>query len=340
MTENIDLRSDTVTQPTPAMREAIAAAVVGDDGWGEDPTICELETLFARLVNKQAAVFVPSGVMANQIAMRVWTRPGDQVLTGEHSHVVGFELGASARNSSIQFGLLSDEHGVLHASEIAAAVDAQRDHHLNVSLLCVENTHMYGGGVPMGAREFDALADAAGDVAIHLDGARLFNASVATGESVAALAARATSVSCALSKGLCAPVGSLLAGSSEFIESARSERKRLGGTMRQGGFLAAAGLVALTTMVDRLALDHERARRIADVVAERFVESDFDPSRCRTNIVAFDHERARELIARLAEQGVHGAVLNARRARFVTHANLTDAQVDRACEILSEFSWN
>jgi threonine aldolase len=340
VTEFIDLRSDTVTQPTEAMREAIAHAVVGDDGWGEDPTVSELEAAYARIVGKEAALFVPSGVMANQIAIRVLSSPGDQVLTGEHGHVVGFELGASARNSAIQFGLLPDEFGVLRSSDVAAAIDAQRDHHLHVALLCVENTHMFAGGVPMTSAQFDDIADAAGDVAIHLDGARLFNAAVATGETPAALAARASTVMSALSKGLCAPVGSLLAGSSGFIDSARVERKRLGGAMRQAGFLAAAGLVALESMIERLRIDHDRARRLADVVALRFPESNFDPARCRTNIVAFDHSRARELIAQLSERGVHGAVLSPSRARFVTHANLNDHDIDTACQVLREFSWN
>jgi threonine aldolase len=340
VTEFIDLRSDTVTQPTSSMRQAIFDAVVGDDGWGEDPTVSELELLYAQLVGKPAAVFVPSGVMANQIAMRVLTRPGDQVLAGSHQHVVGFELGASARNSAVQFGFLNDDSGVLDPEEIAKAIDAQNDHHLNVALLCVENTHMYAGGVPMSSAQLAAISDAAGSLPIYLDGARLLNAVVATGESPAALSAPAIAVMSALSKGLCAPVGSLLAGSHEFIEQARVERKRMGGAMRQAGFLAAAGLVALTTMVDRLEDDHQRARRLADAVAQRFGESNYDPTKCRTNIVAFDHPRSRELIAQLGRLGLHGAALSTSRARFVTHHDVSDAQIDTACQLVSEFQWS
>ncbi len=340
MTDFIDLRSDTVTQPTTQMRQAIFSAVVGDDGWGEDPTVTELETLYARLVGKDAALFVPSGVMANQIAIRILTRPGDQVLAGTHQHVVGFEMGASARNAAIQFGFLNDDSGVLDAEEIARAIDAQRDHHLNVSLLCVENTHMFAGGVPLTSAQMSTIADAAGSVAIHLDGARLFNAAVATGESPAALSQRASTVMSALSKGLCAPVGSLLAGSTQFIEEARFERKRLGGAMRQAGFLAAAGLVALTNMVERLSIDHVKARRLAEAVQNRFSESNFDAAHCLTNIVAFNHPRSRELMEQLASRGVHGAALSASRARFVTHADVSEAQIDQACDAISEFTWN
>ncbi len=336
----IDLRSDTVTQPTAQMRAAIASAVVGDDGWREDPTVSELEQVFATLVGKDQAVFVPSGVMANQIAIRVLSRPGDQVLTGAHQHIVGFEMGASARNSAIQFGFLGDDSGIIDPEEVAGALDAQRDHHLTVAMVCVENTHMYAGGVPMSSHQLAAIADATNGVPIHLDGARLFNAAVATGESAAALSERATTVMSCLSKGLCAPVGSLLAGSSDFIEQARLERKRLGGTMRQAGFLAAAGLVALANMVDRLQFDHQRASQFATAVSTRFTETDYDPASCRTNIVAFNHPRTRELISRLGERGVHGAALSATRARFVTHADITDEQISRACQIVSEFTWN
>jgi threonine aldolase len=328
--ERVDLRSDTVTQPTDAMRAAIASAVVGDDGHGEDPTISDLESRFARLVGKDAAIFVPSGVMGNQIAVRILTRPGDVVIAGANQHLVGFEMGASARNASIQFDLVDDECGVLDVDEVAERLSAELDHRPRVTVVAIENTHMHAGGVPWSGAQTAKLRGAIGDRQLHLDGARLFNASVATGESMAELASSSTTVMCCLSKGLCAPVGSLLAGSSDLIEQAHVERKRLGGSMRQAGFLAAAGIVALDSMVARLADDHARARRLADCFADRFPDSRYDPATCRTNIVSFNHPRARDLVGALASQGVLGDTVSPRRVRFVTHADIDDTMVDHA----------
>jgi len=340
MARVIDVRSDTVTQPTDEMRTAMATAVVGDDGYGEDPTIGQLEAEFAALVGKEAAIFVPSGVMANQMAIRVLTVPGDLVVTGRHHHVVSFEMGASARNASIQFAAIDDATGFLDGEEIADVLAAEFDHQPHIAALCLENTHMYAGGVPWGAREIASIVDAADGRPTHLDGARLFNASVATGDDPAALAAPATTVMTCLSKGLCAPVGSLLAGPADLMDRARVERKRLGGTMRQGGILAAAGLVALRTMRERLVDDHRRARVLADAFATRFPESGYDPQSCSTNIVAFNHERARELVARLDERGLRGGTLSPRRARFVTHAGITDDDVDAAVDIITALAWS
>ena len=339
MARAIDVRSDTVTQPTEAMRSAMAVAVVGDDGYGEDPTIRELEGEFAALVGKEAAIFVPSGVMANQMALRVLTLPGDLVVTGRHHHVVSYEMGASARNASIQFAPIEDSSGFLDAEEVAEVISAEFDHQPHIAALCLENTHMYAGGVPWGAREIASIVAAADGRPTHLDGARLFNASAATGEDPSALAAPVTTVMTCLSKGLCAPVGSLLAGPADLMDRARVERKRLGGTMRQGGILAAAGLVALRTMRDRLVEDHRRARALADAFSTRFPESAYDPESCATNIVAFDHERARELVARLDDRGLRGGTLSPRRARFVTHAGITDDDVDAAVDIITSFTW-
>ncbi len=337
MTRFVDLRSDTVTQPTDEMRSAMAAAVVGDDGYGEDPTINELEHAFAHLVGKESAVFVPSGVMANQMAIRVLTSPGDLVATGAHHHVVGYEMGASARNASIQFATISDGSGVMDLTELEDALDAEFDHQPRVTAVSLENTHMYAGGVPLNAAELSRLVAAGAGRPVHLDGARLFNAAIATGEEPATLAASATTVMACLSKGLCAPAGSLLAGPREVIDRARIERKRLGGTMRQAGFLAAAGLVALSSMRDRLREDHVRACVLADAFAERFPESAYDPGRCRTNVVAFDHPRARDIVSELASLGVHGGTLAPRRARFVTHAGITDADLEYAVETVHSF---
>ena len=337
MSPHVDLRSDTVTQPTPAMREAMARAVVGDDGSGEDPTINELETVFAALVGKEAALFVPSGVMANQIAVRVLCSPGDVIVAGRAQHVVSFEMGAAARNSSVQFATLDDAAGTLDVNQVLEVINAEIDHQPHVAMVSVENTHMPSGGTPWDVRDLVELKAAIGELPVHLDGARLFNAVVATGTSAAEYAASATTVMSCLSKGLCAPVGSLLAGPRDVMQRARVERKRLGGAMRQAGFLAAAGLVALETMVDRLAEDHARASTLAAAFAAAFPESNYDPRSCRTNIVAFDHPRARELVRQLAAAGVVGGTVAPRRARFVTHAQVSDDDVDYVVATLSTF---
>ena len=334
----MDLRSDTVTQPTDAMRDAMRDAVVGDDGYGEDPSINELEHRFAQLVGKPAALFVPSGVMANQIAVRVLTRPGDVIVAGRSQHVVSFEMGASARNSSVQFATVNDARGALELSDVLDVIDAELDHQPRVAMVSVENTHMLSGGVPWDVHDLDVLAGAIGERALHLDGARLFNAVVATGTSAARYSAPATTVMACLSKGLGAPVGSLLAGPEDLMASARVERKRLGGTMRQAGVVAAAGLVALDTMVERLAQDHARARRLADMFATAFPESGYDPSSCRTNIVAFNHPQARQIVEELAARGVEGGTVAPRRVRFVTHLGVDDDDVAYVGEVLAEFT--
>ena len=335
MNRLVDLRSDTVTQPTAAMREAMAAALVGDDGYGEDPTVNALEARAAALLAKEAAVFVPSGVMANQMAMRVLTSPGDVVVAGANQHVVDFEMGASARNASIQFALVDDSTGQLDLARVREIIDAEADHRAHVGAVAVENTHMPSGGTPWALADLEALARGV-ERPVHLDGARLFNASVATGTPVSAYAAPATTVMVCLSKGLAAPVGSLLAGPADLMARARIERKRLGGAMRQAGVLAAAGLVALDTMVERLAEDHARARRLADLVADAFPASDYDPSTCTTNIVVFSHPDARALVATLAEHGVLAGTLAARRVRLVTHVGVSDDDLEHVAGVLGE----
>lgn len=336
MTRLVDLRSDTVTQPTDEMREAMASAKVGDVGYDEDPTVNELEERFARIVGKPRALFVPSGVMANQIAMRVLTRPGDLVVAGKSQHVVSFEMGASARNAAIQFALVEDHTGVLDADDVLEVIDAELDHQPHVALVAIENTHMASGGTPWERGDVRALRDALGPLPLYLDGARLFNAVVATGTTPAQYCEPATMVMACLSKGLCAPVGSLLAGPADLMAEAVLERKRLGGTMRQAGFLAAAGLVALTTMVERLGDDHARASALAAQVAAAFPESLYDPASCRTNIVAFDHPRARAVVAELAERGVLAGTVGPRRVRLVTHAGIVDEDVTYVTEALKE----
>ena len=337
MAKRVDLRSDTVTQPTQAMREAMASAVVGDDGSGEDPTINELEKRYAQIVGKDAAVFVPSGVMANQIAIRINTKPGDVIVSGRDQHVVSFELGAAARNSGVQFATVDDSSGQLNLSDVLSIIDAEVDHQPHIAMVTVENTHMPSGGTPWNVRDLVALKAAIGNLPLHLDGARLFNAVVATGTSAKEFAAPSSTVMTCMSKGLCAPVGSLLAGSASDMELARIERKRLGGAMRQAGILAAAGLVALDTMIDRLAEDHARAKQLAVFFAQAFPESNYDPASCQTNIVSFNHPQARQIIGELELLGVVGGTIGPRRVRFVTHAGITDNDVSFVAEVLKSF---
>ncbi len=326
----VDLRSDTLTQPTPEMRQAMFEAVVGDDGYGEDPTVTKLEALFASVVGKEAAIFVPSGVMANQMAMRVHTRPGDVVIAGRSQHVVGFEMGASAANAAVQFNFVDDSEGVFNLDEVATLLDAQFDHQPTINLISFENSHMASGGRTWAPEQISALKKVAGKLPMHLDGARLFNAAVARGVSAKEFTTHADTVMACLSKGLCAPVGSLLAGSTELMERARIERKRLGGAMRQAGFLAAAGIVALESMVERLADDHARAKVLAEAFAKKFPESNYNPRICETNIVSFNHPQARLLVSKLEELGVAGGTVAPQRARFVTSALVDDASIDQA----------
>jgi threonine aldolase len=317
----VDLRSDTVTKPSAAMRRAMADADVGDDGSGEDPTVNLLEQTFAERVGKEAAVFVPSGTMGNQIALRVLGVPGTAVVAGRSQHVVAFENGAAAMNASVQWHTVDDSRGELGFSDVELAVELADHHQVPVSAVFVENTHMASSGTPWDVDALDAIAGLGRPM--HLDGARLFNAEVATGVSAARYASAATTVMCCLSKGLGAPVGSLLAGPEDVMRRARGERKRLGGAMRQAGVLAAPGLIALRENVDRLAEDHERARLIAEAVANRWPDA-IDPERVRTNLVVFRPPDADALLAHLQANGVLAGTLAPGVVRLVTHLDLDD----------------
>lgn len=324
----VDLRSDTVTRPTAAMRKAMADAEVGDDGYGEDPTVRRLEELFAERVGKAAALFVPSGTMGNQIALRLLGRPGTAVVIGRRQHPVIYEQGAAGVNGWSQFHLVDDTDGTIAVHDVATAVEAEQHHWLPVSAVCVENTHMPSGGVAWPLDRLDALA--ALGLPVHLDGARLFNASVATGVEPSDYARPATTIMCCLSKGLAAPVGSMLAGAADVIAAARDERKRLGGGMRQAGIIAAAGIVALETMVERLADDHRRARTLAEAVAERWPSCGLDISRVQTNCVVFRHDDTAALLTHLADAGVHAGTIAPSTVRFMTHLDVDDDGVERA----------
>ncbi|HUI02899.1 MAG TPA: GntG family PLP-dependent aldolase [Acidimicrobiales bacterium] len=331
----VDLRSDTVTRPTAAMRTAMAEAEVGDDGYGDDPTVNALEEAYAARVGKPAAVYVPSGTMANQLALRALCRPGDLVVAGRRQHVVIYEAGAAAANAGVQIHPVDDENGTFPASEVSWVLEAAGHHHPRPGCVCVEHTHMPAGGVPWTLDALEAVVAAGGGIPVHMDGARLFNAEVATGIAAARFAAPVTTVMSCMSKGLCAPVGSLLAGPAEVVARARVERLRLGGSMRQAGVIAAAGLVALRTMVERLADDHARARRLAEGVAERWPEAGVDPARVPTNIVVFPHPRTAAVIEHLERDGVLAGTIAPGVLRLVTHHDVDDAGVERAMKSLA-----
>lgn len=313
----------------------MADAEVGDDGHGEDPSVNALEAAYAERVGKEAALYVPSGVMANQLAVRVLAAAGSTVIAGRQQHLVSFEHGAAARNAGVQLHPIGDDAGVLDPDDVAWAIEAATHHQPRPSLLCVENTHMAAGGVPWELDELRAVRSAAGSLPVHMDGARLFNAEVATATPAAAFAAEATTVMSCLTKGLSAPVGSVLAGPADVIDAARQERHRMGGGMHQAGIIAAAGLVALRTMVERLADDHRRAGRLAEAIAERWPETSPGPEYFRTNIVIFAHDDPFGLIGRLKGHGVLADSTAPRRVRLVTHREIDDEGVDRAIAALS-----
>lgn len=332
----VDLRSDTVTRPTPAMRRAMADAEVGDDQYGEDPTVRQLEETFAQRLGKEAALFVPSGTMANQVALRVLTRPGDAVIAGARQHIVAYEDGAGPLNAGVSFLTLDDRDGTLDPGAVGLAAQGHRAHLARATVLAIEDTHMAAGGAPWPLERLRAVAREAGaaGLAVHLDGARLWHTEVATGVDVSVQAELATTVTCCLSKGLAAPVGSVLAGPAETMTRARRERHRLGGAMRQAGVLAAAGLVALDQMIARLAEDHARAARLADAVALRWSGIGFDPAAVRTNVVVFRPPDAAALLAHLDAEGIRAGLVAPGVVRLVTHADVDDAGVDLAVKAL------
>jgi threonine aldolase len=314
----------------------MADAEVGDDGYGEDPTVIALEEAYAQRVGKPAALYVPSGTMANQVALRVLTRRGDLVIAGRRQHVVIYEHGAAAANCGVQFHLVDDDDGTLSPRDVAWVLEAVTHHQPRPTLVCIEHTHMPAGGAPWSLAALRAVVEAAGGLPLHMDGARLFNAEVATGVAAATFAASATTVMTCLSKGLSAPVGSVLAGPSDVIDEARIERHRLGGGMRQAGVIAAAGLVALRTMVERLADDHARARRLAEAVAERWPDGGCDPDKVVTNIVVVRHGDCPAVMAHMAQHGVLVDTIAPDVLRLVTHADVDDAGIDRAVKALVE----
>ncbi|HEX9069274.1 MAG TPA: low-specificity L-threonine aldolase [Ktedonobacterales bacterium] len=339
----IDLRSDTVTQPSPAMRQAMYDAPLGDDVYSEDPTVNRLEAMAAERLGKEAAVFAVSGTMGNALAILTHCRRGDEVIVGDRSHIYLYEVGGAARlNGSPTRPVPTLPDGSLDRDRLARAFQGSDIHEARTGLLCLENTHNMAGGRVLSVatlRELAAPARARG-VSVHMDGARIFNAAVALGTPVGALAAEVDSVQFCLSKGLAAPVGSLLVGPRAFIEEARRVRKLLGGGMRQAGVIAAAGIVALDEMVDRLAEDHANARQLAAGLAN-LPGIVIEPETVETNILFFAvRDAGRSLTNESLTQAVarDGLLLSSGddgRIRAITHYGITAAEVDAALRIIS-----
>ena len=326
----IDLRSDTVTKPSAAMRRAMAEAEVGDDVFEEDPTVRALEEKVAALLGFPAALFTPSGTMANQIAMRLLAPPGTEVLLEEMSHPFHFELGGMAALSGLLPRPIPSRDGILDADSVLAAVQPDVSYKPRTSLLFVENTHNLRGGRVYRRAQIEPLLNVArrARLATHLDGARIWNAAVAAGESEEDLARGFDSVTVTFSKGLGAPVGSAVLGSAVFAKEARRVRKLFGGGMRQVGVLAAAAILSLENR-SRLADDHARAKRLASAVA-RLPGIRIDPASVETNIVIFDVPDAPTFVARLKERAVLAAGISKTAVRLVTHLDVDDEDIDRA----------
>jgi threonine aldolase len=330
----IDLRSDTVTHPTPAMREAMAMAEVGDDVFGEDPTVRRLETMAAERMGKEAAVFVASGTMGNLVSILAHCGRGDEAIVGSEAHVLHYEAGGAPGLGGIELRTVpNDDHGMLDLDALEATVRPENVHMPRTALVCLENTHNRCGGGVLTVEETAAVARIARrhGVAVHLDGARIFNAAVALGVEPSALAAEVDSVTFCLSKGLSAPVGSLVCGSAGFIQRARRMRKMVGGGMRQAGVIAAAGIVALEQMVDRLAEDHEHAQLLACGLAP-LPGIRIDPAAVQTNIVVFGVDDGVTLQRRLRDAGVLTTAFGPTRVRMVTHHGITRADIEEALE--------
>ncbi|MFZ0132376.1 MAG: low-specificity L-threonine aldolase [Desulfobacterales bacterium] len=335
----IDLRSDTITLPTPAMRQAMAAAEVGDDVFGEDPTVRRLEEMAAEQLGKDAGLFVASGTMANLVSQLAHCGRGDEMILGDQAHIFYYEQGGSAAVGGIHPRTVPNQpDGKILLEEIEAAIRPENVHFPRTRLIVLENTHNRCYGGPLDTAYLQSVRQLANryGLKIHVDGARLFNAATALAVTAAELAAPADSVSICLSKGLAAPVGSVVCGTRPFIAEARRARKLLGGGMRQAGVLAAAGIVALTEMTTRLTEDHAMARRLAVGLAE-IKGIAIDPERVKTNIVFFDSDRddlsAERLAKMLAAEGIHVLATGKRRLRAVTHYHITAADIDDALAV-------
>jgi len=334
----IDLRSDTVTKPTEAMREAMAKAEVGDDVYGEDPTVNRLQDMAAALLGKKAALFVPSGTMANQLAIRTQAQPGQEVIAESKAHIVRYEQGAAGALAGVQLHWVVGERGVIGPEQVEAAIRPKDPHTIQTALICLENTHNAGGGTiyPLSTIERIRAVAVKHRVPMHLDGARLFNAVAATTLPPAAYAQHFETVSLCLSKGLGAPAGSLLLTNDlALIEQAKRFRRMYGGAMRQAGILAAAGIYALNHHVERLKEDHDNAKRLARKL-QQIPAITINPQHVETNIVIFDvvgHRMApAAIVAALKQEGVLINAIGGTGFRAVTHLDVSTGAIDRACE--------
>lgn len=339
----IDFRSDTVTKPTPGMLDAMMSAKVGDDVFGEDETVSALEKKLAALFNMESALFCPSGTMSNQIAIKCFTQPMDEVICDQTAHVYRYEGGGIAYNSMASVRLLNGERGILTPELIEPEINDDNIHYPNSSLIVLENTVNKGGGKCYRLSQIQPIHHlcAIKDIKLHLDGARIFNALVATGDRAADYGKYFDGISVCLSKGLGAPIGSVLLSSKETIKKATKIRKVLGGGMRQAGYLAAAGIYALDHHVDRLAIDHQHAKALADALSKASFVKSVMP--VETNIVLFDvqdHLKAENVVKLLAEKGILCGSTSARTIRLVTHLDLSGTMIDQAIDILSKLHVN
>ncbi|MBN16861.1 MAG: GntG family PLP-dependent aldolase [Candidatus Thermoplasmatota archaeon] len=330
----VDLRSDTVTQPTAAMRAVMESAAVGDDVLGDDPTVQALQIRLAEMLGKEAALFVPSGTMSNAVAIRAHTSPGDEIITETTSHIYQYEGGGYAALSGCSISLVPATRGIMNPDDVANAIrkaEGSLGHYPDGTMVCVENTSNRGGGTCYPQEILDSIAKVAHDngCVAHIDGARLFNAVIATGTDAARMVRDYDSISICLSKGLGAPVGSVLVGSSDFINRAHRWRKMFGGGMRQAGVIAAGGLFALDHHIERLAEDHTRARKLAEAVnaMDGFT---VDMESVQTNMVYIDGDLdAKEMMARLSKHGIDVLDVGPTAVRAVIHLHITDEDIDR-----------
>ncbi len=339
MHDEIDLRSDTVTRPTHAMRMAIAEAEVGDAVIDVDPTVDRLEKMTAELLGKEASVFMPSGSMTNQVAIRVHCDRGSEFICEADAHIYHYEQAAYAQLSGLAVQLVAGQTGIMTVDQLRGLIRPENEHMPRTKLVCIENTHNRWGGRIQSQPEVEQICEWAAENGLkrHLDGARLWNAAVATGKSEQELAAPFDSVSVCFSKGLGAPVGSALAGSAEFVAEARRARKLFGGAMRQAGILAAGAIYAIEHHRDRLADDHHAARRLGDA-CESCDALSIRGGMIDTNIVVCEIDpsfsTAQRLVATLAEQGVKCFAIGSQAIRFVTHLDVSEQQIGQACEII------
>jgi threonine aldolase len=337
----IDLRSDTVTKPSQAMRQAIAEAEVGDDVFEDDPTVKKLEEMVAELLGKGKSLFVPSGTMANEVAIKSLTKPGDEVILEEDSHIYNYEVGAPSVLCGVQLNPLKGKRGVLTAQQILDHIRSEDIHVPPTTLICLENTHNRAGGTIYPLEEIKKIREATKPFGIkmHLDGARLWNATIATGVPLDEYAKHFDSVSVCLSKGLGAPIGSVISGSSDFIQIARRNRKMFGGGMRQVGIIAAAGIYAIENNFNRLIEDHRNAKTLA-LGLSKIPKISVDLESVQTNIVVIDIKESgmdvREVLERLKEKGVLAVPFGKTKIRCVTHLDVNQDDIYQALEVFKQ----